>query len=147
MIKPKLLVSNQWHKEDCKELGIVEENYKPLLSKLAELRDDLYNECTYAHSPDLMYNILSNTEISYRTDEAFEQGGNTIYVPDSEFFCQLCEYEHEDKSIEKAWLSVLYEIADDISTLEDRYGEIYNGKFLRSLLVYFSNFRITDTLR
>ena len=114
MIKPKLLVSNQWHEEDCKELGIVEGNYEPLLSKLAELRDDLYNECTYAPSPELMYNILSNTEISYRTDEAFDQGENTIYVPDSEFFCQLCEYERKDKSIEKAWLSVLYEIADDI---------------------------------
>lgn len=134
------------YEKDLETLGICKGDISKLLDQLAEFRDYMDNACTLAYSFGIMFDLLSATEISYGTDEA-HYNGQVLYVDDINKFCELCHYDHREKSVTKAWLSVLREISEDIDTLENRYGQEYTGKFLRSLLVYFAQFDIVTELR
>lgn len=141
-----LFIRFDYYKKDLEVLGICKGDISKLLDQLAEFRDDMNNACTLAYSFEIMFDLLSATEISYGTDVA-HYNGQVLYVDDINKFCELCQYNYKEKSATKAWLSVLREISEDIDTLENRYGEENAGKFLRSLLVYFAQFDIVTELR
>lgn len=136
------------YEKDIEKLGICEGDISKLLEQLKFFEEDVVNTGIVADSFGLMFNLLSATEICYGTEKA-HYNGDVLYCDDTDKFCELCKYKPliKEKSVEKAWLSVLREVSDDIDTLENRYGWKDVGNFLRSLLVYFAQFDIVTELR
>ena len=135
-----LSIPLHYNETEAKELGIQNEDFTGLINKLEEYDTFLEVSGIYTTSCKTILTLLKETEIQYQT-ETTKNTCSAIHISDPDQFIRICS--PNETTVHEAWLSVINKLSWDIDECIERYGCTDIGSFLKSLLVYITQFTIT----
>ncbi|MGF7011961.1 Rps23 Pro-64 3,4-dihydroxylase Tpa1-like proline 4-hydroxylase [Lachnospiraceae bacterium PF1-22] len=137
----ELYIACEFNKNDARKIGLVDGDVSLFKQRLIEYKNTLSEAGIVISTFGIFIHIFDNIRIQYQTVDAYSNG-NIIYIKDKEEFFE--SFRSRNQNIYEAWIGILNEISADIDELENRYSEYKIGSFLRSLLVYFTAFRVVE---
>jgi len=140
-----IYISQEFNSVDALQIGICKADFSLFIKRSTEYREDLENGGIVTCTFETFIKLFDKIKVEYHTDDAF-YNGNVLYINNCHEFSELCG-EPKSNNLHNTWLGVLRNIAIDIDTVEERYGDLDTGKFLRSMLAYFSVFAVVTELR